>query len=80
MWERACSRRGWHFQQICKLIHRHREQALLLPPPSGNHSAIFIKLSRNCGSALERISSDSRSTGVLRFGVSSCVCSFSWPS
>ncbi|MNQ46868.1 hypothetical protein D3C85_606950 [compost metagenome] len=34
--------------------------------------ALFIKLSWNCGSALEQTSSDSRSTGVLRFGV------FSW--
>ncbi|MBO0491717.1 hypothetical protein J1G37_01305 [Pseudomonas sp. Marseille-Q1929] len=31
--------------------------------------ALFIKLSWNCGSALEQTSSDSRSTGVLRFGV-----------
>jgi hypothetical protein len=37
-----------------------------------DRSAPFIKLSRNCGSALEQTSSDSRSTGVLRFGV------FSW--
>jgi hypothetical protein len=37
--------------------------------PGNDHSAIFIKLSRNCGSALEQTSSDSRSTGVLRFGV-----------
>jgi hypothetical protein len=28
-----------------------------------------MKLSCNCGSALEQTSSDSRSTGVLRFGV-----------
>jgi hypothetical protein len=34
-----------------------------------DHWAIFIKLSRNCGSALDQTSSDSRSTGVLRFGV-----------
>jgi hypothetical protein len=34
-----------------------------------DRSALFIKLSRNCGSALEQTSSDSRSTGVLRFGV-----------
>jgi hypothetical protein len=31
--------------------------------------APFIKLSLNCGSALVQTSSDSRSTGVLRFGV-----------
>jgi hypothetical protein len=34
-----------------------------------DRSAIFIKLSRNCGSAIDQTSSDSRSTGVLRFGV-----------
>jgi hypothetical protein len=36
---------------------------------ANDRSALFIKLSRNCGSALEQTSSDSRSTGVLRFGV-----------
>ena len=34
-----------------------------------DRSAGFIKLSCNCGSAPQRSSSDSRSTGVLRFGV-----------
>lgn len=35
-----------------------------------NRSATFIKLSLNCGSALARTSSDSRSTGDLHSGVS----------
>ena len=34
-----------------------------------DRSALFIKLSCNCGSALERTSSDSRSTGDLHSGV-----------
>ncbi|PNB75778.1 hypothetical protein C1X64_02910 [Pseudomonas sp. GW456-E7] len=27
LWERACSRRGHNIQQLCRLIHRIREQA-----------------------------------------------------
>jgi hypothetical protein len=34
-----------------------------------DHWAAFTKLSCICGSTLEQTSSDSRSTGVLRFGV-----------
>lgn len=43
----------------------------MLPwPVDHDHSAAFTKLSRFCGSATERISSDSRSTGDLHSGVS----------
>src|SRR4051812_36701847 len=38
-------------------------------PRRNDRSALFIKLSWKCGSALEQTSSDSRLTGVLRFGV-----------
>jgi hypothetical protein len=53
-------------------VHSYRV-ALTCPD---DRPALFIKLSSNCGSALEQTSSDSRSTGVLRFGVSSCVLCF----
>jgi len=44
-------------------------RAVAAKPAFGYHSAIFIKLSRNCGSAVEQITSNSRLNGVLRFGV-----------
>ncbi|BBP58881.1 hypothetical protein PHLH4_24710 [Pseudomonas sp. St316] len=40
LWERACSRRGYHLHHRCKQAHRHREQArshmrfLVLPSPA----------------------------------------------
>ena len=52
-------------------VHSYRTlpMACGYPQAPDDRSALFIKLSRNCGSALVQTSSDSRSTGVLCFGV-----------
>ncbi|TPG80553.1 hypothetical protein EAH78_04935 [Pseudomonas arsenicoxydans] len=39
MWERACSRKGHHFQHQCRLINRFREQARSHKKPHGANGA-----------------------------------------
>ncbi|MRJ36597.1 hypothetical protein FRT59_06370 [Pseudomonas haemolytica] len=48
MWEGACSRWQWVSQCICKLIHRHREQA-----PSHIGYSVYPRFGSPCGRVFE---------------------------